>query len=228
MAEEDRLDKAQAQYGVAAAVVVQAAAGTVLVGWSGLVDAAEELLVVGKKREKIHQVLVVQGWLLDLQRFLFFSVFPDEPPLVEVGRLRLESFQGLAGEPVAESLAQQVGIDDGTGAADTEPAVDQHFLAEIETLVEPVEGLFQFRQVGGFLVGDGQIVDLEAGFFLDPVQVAEFRAEVEYGADPQGADSVEGIVGHGGLTDGEIVGDPVDPVVSVFHGDHSRIRAIRR
>ena len=91
-------------------------------------------------------------------------------------------------------------------------AVDQDLLPEVNSFIQPLERLFGFLEGRGLVVLHRKVVDFKAIAPLDLMKVAVLTAEVYDTVNPLIANRFEFFVGHGRMTHGQLISNPVKGV----------------
>src|SRR5512139_2044900 len=180
VAEIGRLDQLETQPGVTTEVMILPAEA--MRPRPGI-QALEKGPVLGEVGREIHDVLALDGRLPYRQPPGALVIAPQEPPLIEAARRGTDCLQGSLCLLQAEAPSQEVAGQEGAGPADTVTAMDKDLLVQVDRFVEPGQGRLDLRDVGGAVIGDGEVVDLETAVALDVVEVAELSAAIDDGVD---------------------------------------------
>jgi hypothetical protein len=86
--------------------------------------------------------------------------------------------------------------------------VNQHFFAQVNAFIEPVQGFFQFGQLWKALIPDGQEIDFKFLFLFKFNKILDFHAQVHNGTDALAFYAVELRKGHGSVAHCQLGGHP--------------------
>jgi hypothetical protein len=199
----------------AAGIIIPAATGeTLMTGGHRGFQVVGEAFVFSEMGFQVNQVASFQGGFTHGQLFFFFAELSEEPPLVKARKFGARFLELLFGQFEAEAASQEVGGDKGACPADSVCTVNQNLFAQVQRFVEPIQSLFQFVKSRSLVVIHGEIIDFETVALLDLMEIGVLTAKVDNTVNALVTDGLKFIVGHGRMSDSQLLCDPIQGIMS--------------